>query len=204
MTASRALSCLCLPALLLFSGCGGEEGDQHDVVKVELLRANPSDDPFRDTVKMQVQLSYTSCLVDFYQSSNTEWAQKGEKGGPVFQEWVDRLCDADVYPESPECEVEAIDQNLGSTSSTNLNLKVTYNILDPNLTRKIVTFGPLPKESLVNGCAPEVELNAGSVLGFNAANEIVWSIESFDAFNKAVTGQSGAIKVNIVRSPTAP
>ncbi len=201
MTRLCAASLICLGSLTFAAGCGGDEGDNHDVVNIELLRAGSgAEDPFVDTARIQVRLNYNQCLEDFYTMTNTEWEQGGEKGGPVFQEWIDRLCDRDVYDTSIDCEVAEIDQNLGSTSALNTSLKVTYTVLDPNLTRQRIFFGPLPNEDLVTDCRPEVKIDAGSVLGFNAAGEPIWEIESFTGFDTAYPGQNGPMSVSIRRS----
>ena len=181
------------------TACNNDEADTHGVVKVELLRKVSNDDPFVDTVKMTVTLSYTPCLTEFYTESHTEWAQEGIDGGPVWADFAERLCDRDLYPEGPECEIVSIAQNLGSVSATNLNMKVTMNILNPDLTGVIVPWGPMPKENLTDGCKPEVNLDNTSVFGFNTANEVIWGIASTSQFTKAVTGQNAAIVVDIER-----
>ena len=195
MNLRRAVALFCLAQIPL-AACGGDEADDHGVVRVLLLRADPDEDPFVGTATAQLTLEYNECLDDFYKSSSPEWAQDGEKGGPVFQEWVDRLCDRDVYTASPACSIESIRQNFGSANST---LRVVYNIEDANLTRKELTFGPLPREVLTDGCEPRVTLLQASVQGFDAAGSQIWVVESFDNFNTAATDTRAAIQVDIGR-----
>ena len=70
---------------------------------------------------------------------------------------------------------------------------------DPKLDLAVVHFGPMPVEELA-GCPPEAEVRATSVAGYDAANNQIWEVESFDGFNIGVTGQSGEISVTIKKS----
>ena len=187
---------LLVPFLLLSTSCTEETSDDHGVVKVELRKAAGEDDPFAGTTKVLMRLTYTECLEEFYKSTNTEWTPTGAKGGPVFEEWRERLCDPDDASgvPLPDCSVTSIEQDLGATSST---LRVEFAINDPDLYLKVFRFGPLPVERLVPDCRPEVVLDAGSLLGFNADNQPIWGVESFTSLNTAITGQSGELWVRV-------
>jgi hypothetical protein len=191
---------LVVPALsLALGGCKAEEPPNHGTVKLELKRSKPSEDPFEGTDTMTVTLFYKECLQDFYLLDHPEWAQDGLNGGPVWEEWETRLCDQDALgDEILDCEVQTLAQNLGQSGSL-LNAKITYKVLDPKLDLAVVHFGPMPTEELA-GCAPEAEVRATSVAGYDAGGNQIWEVESFDGFNIGVTGQSGEISVTIKRS----
>jgi hypothetical protein len=186
---------LIVPFLLLSASCAESASDDHGVVKVELQKAAGQDDPFVGTTKVVMRMTYGECLSEFYNSTNTEYRPTGAKGGPVFEEWAERLCDPDDAGDEPipDCSVTSIDQVLGD----NPTLRIEYAINDPDLYLKVFRFGPLPVQSLVPDCVPEVVLDAGSVLGFSAANEVIWGVESFTSTNTAYTDQSGDLWVRI-------
>jgi hypothetical protein len=172
-------------------------------VKIEIVRANSSEDTFAGTTQVVIRLDYLECLHDFYTASHTEWAQSGQKGGPVFEEWAERLCDPDDADGTaiPACTVSAISQNLGAAGAAT-SLRVTYDVQDTDLNLAVFRFGPLPVESLTDGCAPMVQLDVGSVRGFDATNQVIWGIESFTAFNEGETNQSGELRVNVSKGST--
>ena len=187
---------LLVPILLASSACKESEADDHGVVKIELRLADGQSDPFAGTTEVLARLTYTECLEEFYKSQHTEWTPTGAKGGPVFQEWTERLCDPDDAGNVPipDCSVIDISQDLGDTSST---LRVRFAINDPNLALQVFRFGPLPVEGLTEDCQPEVQLDQGSLLGFDVNNTPIWGIESFTPHNRAVTGQSGEMWARI-------
>ena len=174
--------------------------DEHGTVKVELVRADPSEDTFAGTSQVVIRLNYMECLSDFYLTSATQWAQSGALGAPVFDGFADLLCDADTFSAlTPACSVAETSQDLGGSSSQP-SLRVVYNIEDVDLDEKVFHFGPLPVEALTDGCSPLVMLDVGSVRGFNANDEVLWGIESFTAFNEAETNQDGELRVNVSSS----
>jgi hypothetical protein len=177
---------------------GGTGTENHGSVKIELRRSTASgEDPFEGTDSMTVTLFYTECLQDFYLREHPAWAQDGTNGGPVWETWGGLLCDREALgDEILDCEVEDITQNLDQGLT---NAAITYKVNDPNLDSAVVHFGPMPTEELA-GCVPEVEVRATSVAGYDAASSQIWEVESFDGFNVAVTGQSGAIRVTVKRS----
>ena len=187
---------LLVPVLLASSACKESAAEDHGVVKIELRKAGGEDNPYAGTAEVLVRLTYTECLEAFYKSQHTEYTPTGPKGGPIFQEWAERLCDPDDAGDVPipDCSVVDISQDLGDSSST---LRVRYAINNTDLDLKVFRFGPLPAESITEDCQPEVQLDQGSLLGFDASNVPIWGIESFTPFNTAVTGQPGEMWAQI-------
>lgn len=189
---------LLVPVLCLSSSCGDDPVDDHGVVKVQIARSSQSEDTFAGTVRVDLRLNYLVCLQEFYTSAHTELAQSGIEGGPVFEEWAARLCDPDDAGniDIPNCTVDNIQQNLGGSGSQE-SLRVSYTMHDENLDLKVFRFGPLPTEKTADGCVPMVQLDQGSIQGFNADNEVIWGVESFTPFNEAVTDQSGELTAKV-------
>ena len=140
---------LLVPFLLATTACGESEADDHGVVKIELRKAGGEDDPFAGTAEVLARLTYTECLEEFYKSQHTEYTPTGPKGGPVFQEWQERLCDPDDAGNVPipDCSVIDISQDLGETSSTlaagDPGDRVLLRMLNAGLESHVPTLGGL-------------------------------------------------------------
>jgi hypothetical protein len=188
------------------SGSGEEGGDgdcredDFGTVMIELSRsaAEPSD-PFVGTAYIVTFLDYKECLVEFYVNDHTEYQQEGVQGAGVFDAWGDGcLCDASYDKPIIECSVSDVTQTLNTQGAQDIAfMAVEYAVTNDDLEGTHIPFGPLPTESLA-GCSPLVQLRAASVQGFDANNEQIWRIASFDNATARV-GQGAAIQVFVER-----
>lgn len=184
------------------SESGAPEELEHGIVKLQLRRADGErSDLFDDTVRIQITMSYESCLFDFY-TAHPEYAQAGDLGAEIWgpldaggEGWLDRLCEVPVA-DLVECSVSAFEQQLEQIPA----LRINYTT-GSDLEQKIVPFGPLPDAALAacgGGEAPTVRLaNGGAIGGYDSNGEKIWEGSTFEP-NSAATDDHTPIVVDCV------
>lgn len=185
------------------SGEGGDGDCQDDAfgtVMIELQRsAAEPESPFTGTAKISVYLDYEQCLYEFYTTDHTEYQQEGVQGAASFGAWANGcLCEGSYSKPTIDCTVDDMTQTLNTQGATGVGrLKIDYAVVDDALEGTNIPFGPLPTESLA-GCTPLVRLSGGSVQGYDAEDNLIWQIASFDN-GTARVGQGASIQVFVER-----
>lgn len=184
------------------SESGAPEDLEHGIVKLQLRRADGErSDLFDGTVRIQITMSYESCLFDFY-TAHPEYAQAGDLGAEIWgpadaggEGWLDRLCEVPVA-DLVACSVSAFEQQLEGIPA----LRINY-MADGELEQKIVPFGPLPDAALAacgGGEGPTVRLaNGGAIGGYGSTGEKIWEGSTFEP-NSAATDDDAPIVVDCV------
>ncbi|RMG99086.1 MAG: hypothetical protein D6705_04220 [Deltaproteobacteria bacterium] len=178
------------------TGCQGGEGDpDHGYVKLIFQRVVSEDaSPYTGTTQADIQLSYESCLLDFY-AANPNWLQDGVDGAEVFASFADPESDDDLCSQkdpgraTAECTVASIDQRIEDG-----RLRVVYDISDSDMQGKVLFFGPLPCEKLA-GCRPIVSMTGGSALGRSGQTQI-WHHETVENPQAAACEPGAPIEIN--------
>jgi hypothetical protein len=190
---------------LALVGCGeSEEPLEHGFVKIQVVRAdNESSTPFVGTAQVFIALEYETCLQNFYEA-NPNYAQSGADGSLVFgtmadggEGWRDRLCDGDGIDQPADCDVISIEQELDNSKQ----LRVTYQINNDVLDRRVFKVGPIPTADLAmcdGGLPPTVRLVAPTpVQGYNAQGDKIWETSSFvNAQGKPGQGAELVVKIS--------
>ncbi len=188
-----------LGLLASVTGCTGEESDpDHGYVKLIFRRVVSEDSsPYVGTTQADIQLTYESCLLDFY-ANNPNWLQDGVDGAEVFQTFADpdsdrNLC-AQNDPSRPEvaCTVANINQRVEDG-----RLQVVYDIMEQDMEERVLFFGPLPCEKLT-GCRPIVSMAGGSAIG-RAGNTQLWNHETVENPQAAACEPGAPIEINSAR-----
>lgn len=184
------------------SESGAPEELEHGIVKLQLRRARGERaDLFADTQRIQITMSYESCLFDFY-TAHPEYTQDGDLGAEIWgpldaggEGWLDRLCDVAV-PDLVDCSVSAFEQNLEQIPALRINYMVSG-----ELEQSIVPFGPLPTAMLAacgGGEGPTVRLaNGGAIGGYDSRGTKIWEGSTFEP-NSAATDDEAPIVVDCV------
>lgn len=198
---SRSIGVVFVLALACGDGNGGAfQGDcfddEYGAVLIELQRsaAAPAS-PFPGTAKIAVFLQMDGCLLDFYAQEHPEYQQDGMLGAPVFEAWGNEcLCERSYAQSTIACTVQSIDQTLNTQGAVDsMFLRVVYDVLDDGIEGYAVPVGPFPLESTA-GCNPLVTLAGGGVQGYDAMDNLIWQVASFDN-PTAKPGQSAPIRV---------
>lgn len=187
--------------------CGddGDSGDGHDVIRFTLNWAqSQSEDPFVGTASIQVQLSYSTCINQFYLATDTDYQFNGVEGEQVVLDWVEnnRVCDEDRYPGVVQCEVSSVSQTFTAPQSPETTpgfFRMTLDVLDDKLTGRTIAVGPLPGSRITDTSCdgnPTVTINKDTVKGFDAEGLQLWEISTFD-YTDFKVGQTGVPGIRI-------
>lgn len=197
MKTLRIATGLCVLGLACLTGCPQPSEEDFGTVRIELRPAPGQTDPYAGTNRITVSLDYLECLQSFYTQTNTEYAQDGVEGEPLFEEWKEILCsDSSSVP----CNVTELGQNLNEQAGL-FRIEVEYEVTSPDeVESRFLFVGPLPTETLADGCStpPLVRLGGNSVNGF-AGQSSLWGVDSFDN-PTARTDQGAPIIVNAARN----
>lgn len=159
------------------TACPQPSDEDFGTVRIELRPAPGEVDPYAGTNFITVSLDYRDCLQQFYTQTDTNYAQDGIDGEPLFEEWKELLCtDASSVP----CNVSELGQNLNDQAGL-YRIEVDYEVTSPDeVESRFLFVGPLPTEELASSCSepPLVRLGGGSVNGFAGQNPL-WNISSF-------------------------
>lgn len=205
----RALMLLaaCTVGGLSLNSCKSEDTEEFGFACIELLKGESVDgDPFAGTAKIQVTMSYEPCLIDYYEEKHPENRADGpaDKGGAVFEEWKERLCDGS-QDRTVACEVESFEQTLNSGGVSPIyNMRITYNILDSTaIVGRRLLWGPAPLEAYAecaDGNRPFVRFTTLSdVLGVKGDGTPIWNLQSYGPTPRGLiqTTASGCLQVPV-------
>ena len=190
---------------VLACGGDGDSGDGHDVIRFTLNWAqSQSEDPFIGTASIEVQLSYSTCVNQFYLETDTDYQFNGIEGEQVVLDWVknDRVCDEERFPGAVQCEVSGVSQAFTAPQSPETTpgfFRMTLDVLDDKLTGRTVAVGPLPGSRITDASCdgnPTVTINKDTVKGFDAEGVQLWEISTFD-YTDFKVGQTGVPGVRV-------
>jgi len=194
-------------------GCAPKSSDTDDwgYMMIQLLRAaNQAESPFIGTHRIRALVSYdegySECLVDFYRG-NPNWMADGVDGGPIFDEWKTRVCEAQAH-----CEYEPIPcgsvviLQRGLEEGETPALDITYAVpegKDDEIENRVLIMGPLPLPEMLD-CeegAPTMSIHAPDITGQGSEDNPIWQGTSTpeDKATGATGRQCEPMKVRVAR-----
>jgi hypothetical protein len=199
-------------ATVLGAGCDPESSDGEcdlgtdswGYAKIQFLRAGNQDgSPFIGTDSIRARLSYDSCVAGFYRA-NPDWRDDGIEGGPIFEEWKNRVCEAQdecgwVLCDSANSWQSGLESE-DEVASLNLEYQITEG-KDEEIEHRVLIVGPLLTAELADcdgGALPTVSIQAPNVTGHDSDGNPIWIGTSAPEY-KATTNQGLPMKVRVAR-----
>ena len=162
------------------------------------------DDPFVGTDTIEVRVSYSQCINQFYLADSPSYQFNGVDGQPVSDAWLEsqQACDAERYPGLIDCDVVGFEQIFLAPQSPDTTagfFRMTLKVNNDQLTGRSITVGPLPGPGITGATcdgAPEVSIDNETVKGYDANGDQLWEVSSFQ-YTKFRVGQTDVGGINV-------